>query len=294
MRKSLVFVGVLLGVIALLIGGTLALYYYQGPEGTLGFGDKIGVLEIKGAITASREYVDALQRFQRDDSVKAVVLRVNSPGGAVAPSQEIYQEVKRTVALKPVVVSMASLAASGGYYVSVPASRIYANPGTIVGSIAVIMKFTNLEELYRKIGLKVGTIKTGRYKDIGSTARPMTKAERKLLEGLLGDIHAQFMEAVARGRRLSIEKVKELADGRIFTGKQAKAAGLVDSIGGFYDAVDEAKRLAGIKGRPRLKYHKKKKAGLLDLIMENMVDTIVNRLLYEEEAPKIGYLYTFP
>ncbi len=294
MRKSLLFVGVLLGVIALLIGGTLALYYYKGPDAILGFGDKIGVLEIKGSITASQEYVDALQKFQRDDSVKAVVLRVNSPGGAVAPSQEIYQEVKKTVVLKPVVVSMASLAASGAYYVSVPASKIYANPGTIVGSIAVIMKFTNLEELYRKIGLKVGTIKTGRYKDIGSTARPMTKAEKKLLEGLLGDIHAQFMEAVARGRRLPIEKVKELADGRIFTGEQAKAAGLVDSIGGFYDAVDEAKRLAGIKGKTRLKYHKSKKAGFLDLIMKNMVDTIVNRLLYEEDAPKIGYLYTFP
>lgn len=294
MRKSFIFLGVLVGVVVLLLGGAVGLYFYGSEDGGFSLGEKIGVLEIKGPITTSEEYVDALRKFQRDDSIKAVVLRVNSPGGAVAPSQEIHREVEKTAGLKPVVVSMASLAASGGYYISAPASKIFANPGTIVGSIAVIMKVTNLEDLYKKIGLKVDTLKTGKFKDLGSTSRPMTKAERELLKSLLEDIHTQFMSAVARGRRLPMDKVKKLADGRIFTGEQAKRAGLVDRLGGFQDAVQEAKRLANIKGEPRLKFHERKKTGILDLLMQNMVDAIVTKLLYEEETPRVSYLYTFP
>jgi protease-4 len=256
-------------------------------------GERIGVVEITGMLSGSDPVVRQLVSFKKDDSIKAVILRVDSPGGAVAPSQEIHDEVIRVAAKKPVVVSMASVAASGGYYVSIPAHRIVANPGTITGSIGVIMQFTNLEELYGKLGLKSLVVKSGEHKDIASPFRPMTSEDRKILQGVIDDVYDQFVSAVAEGRNLSVEKVRNLADGRIFTGRQAKEVGLVDELGGMQDAVGIAKDLAGISGEPKLVYPPKDKENLLKYFVEESASQ-VGRMLQESQrtAPAMQYLWT--
>lgn len=256
-------------------------------------GERIGVVEITGMLSGSDPVVRQLVSFKKDDSIKAVILRVDSPGGAVAPSQEIHDEVIRVAAKKPVVVSMASVAASGGYYVSIPAHRIVANPGTITGSIGVIMQFTNLEELYGKLGLKSLVVKSGEHKDIASPFRPMSSEDRKILQGVIDDVYDQFVSAVAEGRNLSVEKVRNLADGRIFTGRQAKEIGLVDELGGMQDAVGIAKDLAGISGEPKLVYPPKDKENLLKYFVEESASQ-VGRMLQESQrtAPAMQYLWT--
>lgn len=256
-------------------------------------GERIGVVEINGMLSGSDPVVRQLVSFKKDDSIKAVILRVDSPGGAVAPSQEIHDEVIRVAAKKPVVVSMASVAASGGYYVSIPAHRIVANPGTITGSIGVIMQLTNLEELYGKLGLKSLVVKSGEHKDIASPFRPMSSEDRKILQGVIDDVYDQFVSAVAEGRNLSVEKVRNLADGRIFTGRQAKEIGLVDELGGMQDAVGIAKDLAGISGEPKLVYPPKDKENLLKYFVEESASQ-VGRMLQESQrtAPAMQYLWT--
>ena len=240
-------------------------------------GSGVGLVEVKGLIIDSQEIVRELNDFRKDDNVKAVVLRIDSPGGVVGPSQEIYAEVKKLAARKKVVVSMGSVAASGGYYIASPASLILANPGTITGSIGVLMRFSNLEGLMGKIGMKSFTLKTGKFKDVGSPARPMTEQEKEMLQNVIDSTHGQFVKAVAEGRRLPIADVKAIADGRIFTGEQAMAIKLVDRLGTLQDAVEEAGRLAGIKGEPELIRPTKKKKLLLDMLVE-------------ETAAKIGVL----
>ncbi|HTG81641.1 MAG TPA: signal peptide peptidase SppA, partial [Geobacteraceae bacterium] len=200
--------------------------------------------------------------------VKAVVLRIDSPGGVVGPSQEIYAEVKKLAARKKVVVSMGSIAASGGYYIAAPASLILANPGTITGSIGVLMRFSNLEGLMGKIGMKAFTLKTGKFKDVGSPVRPMTDQDKEMLQNVIDNTHSQFVKAVAEGRKLPFADVKAIADGRIFTGEQAVALKLVDRLGTLQDAIDEAGRLGGIKGEPELIRPMKKKKLLLDMLVE--------------------------
>ncbi|HEU0265322.1 MAG TPA: signal peptide peptidase SppA, partial [Geobacterales bacterium] len=195
--------------------------------------------------------------------------------GVVAPSQEIYDEVKRTVAEKKVVVSMGSVAASGGYYIASPATMIYANPGTITGSIGVIMKFSNIEGLLDKVGLKANTLKSGPFKDIGSATRPMTVADQAVLQGVIDSIQSQFIRAVASGRKLPEAKVRELADGRIFSGEQAVKLKLVDKLGGLQDAIDKAAGLADIKGEPRIIYPPKKKRHFMDLLVEEAMEDLV-------------------
>jgi len=256
-------------------------------------GERIGVVEINGMLSGSDPVVRQLVSFKKDDSIKAVILRVDSPGGAVAPSQEIHDEVIRVAAKKPAVVSMASVAASGGYYVSIPAHRIVANPGTITGSIGVIMQLTNLEELYGKLGLKSLVVKSGEHKDIASPFRPMSSEDRKILQGVIDDIYDQFVSAVAEGRNLPVEKVRNLADGRIFTGRQAKEIGLVDELGGMQDAVGIAKDLAGISGEPKLVYPPKDKENLLKYFVEESASQ-VGRMLQESQrtAPAMQYLWT--
>ncbi|GAB4482980.1 MAG: signal peptide peptidase SppA [Thermodesulfovibrionales bacterium] len=215
-------------------------------------GDRLALVTVKGPILDSQETVDELKEYVKDKSVKAIVLRVDSPGGAVAPSQEIYQEVKKAAAKKKVVVSMGSVAASGGYYISVPASRILANPGTLTGSIGVIMEIPNIEGLMGKIGVKTEVIKAGKHKDMASVFRAMGKEERELLESVLANVHEQFIAAVAEGRKLKPDDLRPIADGRIFTGEQAKAHGLVDELGTVEDAVRIAAEMAGIAGEPEV------------------------------------------
>lgn len=228
----------------------------------------IGLVEVKGMILDSRETVRQLRYFLKKDAIKAVVLRVDSPGGVVAPSQEIYEEVKKFAAKKKIVVSMGSLAASGGYYISAPASVIYANPGTITASIGVIIKLSNIEQLMDKIGIKATVIKTGKYKDSGSPLRELTAEDRAMFQSVIDSTHNQFIKAVASGRKLPEEEVRRIADGRVLSGEQALALKLVDRLGTFQDAIDEAGKLAGIKGEPEVILPPKKKVNYLDLLAE--------------------------
>ena len=242
-----------------------------GSSTSLPIGHRVGVIQVVGPIVSSDKTVREIIDFGKDDSIEAVVLRVDSPGGGVGPSQEIYTEIERLTALKPVVVSMGSVAASGGYYVAAPADKIVANPGTITGSIGVIMGFTNYEELLEKIGLKSTVVKSGKHKDIGSPVRPMTDEDRAILQSLIDDVHRQFVSAIAKGREMDPDAVLDLADGRIFTGKQAMELGLVDQLGNFRDAVTLAASLADIEGEPRLVYPPKEKPDFLEYFMQEAI-----------------------
>lgn len=233
----------------------------------------VGLVEVKGMILDSKETIRQLRYFLKQDSVKSVVLRVDSPGGIVAPSQEIYAEVKKFAARKKIIVSMGSLAASGGYYISAPATMIYANPGTITASIGVILKLSNIESLMDKLGIKSYTLKTGKYKDSGSPVRQLSAEDRAMLQSVINNTHQQFVRAVAEGRRLPIEDVRKIADGRILSGEQAMEQKLVDRLGTLQDAIDEAGRQAGISGDPELLLPPKKQINYLDLLVEGAEGT---------------------
>jgi protease-4 len=224
-------------------------------------------------ILDSKETIRQLRYFLKRDSVKAVVLRVDSPGGIVAPSQEIYAEVKKFAAKKKIIVSMGSLAASGGYYISAPSTMIYANPGTITASIGVILKLSNIETLMDKIGIKSHTLKTGKYKDSGSPLREFSPEDRAMLQAVIDNTHEQFVKAVAEGRKLPIEDIRKIADGRILSGEQAMGHKLVDRLGTLQDAIEEAGRQAGISGEPELMLPPKKKVNYLDLLAEGAEGT---------------------
>ncbi len=233
----------------------------------------VGLIEVKGMILDSKETIRQLRYFLKQNSVKAVVLRVDSPGGIVAPSQEIYAEVKKFAAKKKIIVSMGSLAASGGYYISAPATMIYANPGTITASIGVILKLSNIESLMDKIGIKSHTLKTGKFKDSGSPLREFSAEDRAMLQAVIDNTHQQFVKAVAEGRKLPLEDVRKIADGRILSGEQAQEHKLVDRLGTLQDAIEEAGRQAGISGDPELLLPPKKKVNYLDLLVEGTENT---------------------
>lgn len=233
----------------------------------------IGLVEVKGMILDSRETVRQLRHFLKKDDIKAVVLRVDSPGGVVAPSQEIYEEVRKFAAKKKIIVSMGSLAASGGYYISAPATMIYANPGTITASIGVIIKLSNIEALMDKIGIKSIVIKTGKFKDSGSPVRELTEEDRAMFQSVIDSTHNQFIKAVASGRKLPEEEVRRIADGRVLSGEQALALKLVDRLGTLQDAIEEAGRMAGIKGEPEVILPPKKKLNYLDLLSGGVEET---------------------
>ncbi len=214
--------------------------------------ERIALVRIEGPILDSRSTVEELEAYAQDPLVKAIVLRIDSPGGGVAPSQEIYNAVKRVreEKQKTVVVSMGTVAASGGYYIAVASDRILANPGTLTGSIGVIMQLANFEELMDKIGVKNFVIKSGRYKDIGSPFRMMGEEDRTLLQSVMDDAHRQFIEAVAEGRSLDVADVEVLADGRVLTGQQAKDVLLIDDLGDLKDAIRLAADMSGLKDAP--------------------------------------------
>ena len=220
-------------------------------------GEKIGVVEIEGAIMDSKNAMDDIVRFRDDESIKGVIVRINSPGGGAAASQEIHREVKKLRGKKKVFVSMASVCASGGYYIATAGEKIYASPSTITGSIGVIMQQTVVEDLMKKIGIQENTIKSGELKDAGTPFRKMREDEKRYLNDVLKDIHEQFIRDVAEGRKMPVDAVRKLSDGRIFTGIQAKNTGLIDAIGTFYDAVDALKVSLNMVGKPVLVYGKK-------------------------------------
>lgn len=240
------FLGALL--LFVIAGGIAALL----PEDVALSRQRIGLVEVKGMITDASDTIRQLSKYRKDHSIRGIVLRIDSPGGAVAPSQEIYTEVLRVKDKKKVFASMGSVAASGGYYIASAADQIIANPGTLTGSIGVIMTFANIEQLMGKIGLRPETMKSGKFKDTGSPTRPMLPEERKLLQDVVDNVYGQFVSAVAEGRNMDVEKVKELADGRIYTGKQAFDLKLVDRLGGLEDTVRLLAQAVGIEGEPKV------------------------------------------
>lgn len=255
-RKGCIW-GWLVGVAALLVVFLLTIVAIEsllGQQFSLpSYGARVGLVRVEGAVYDSRQAIEDLENMADDPGIRAIVLRVDSPGGGAAAAQEIHDAVVGIQeAGTPVVVSMGSVAASGGYYISCTADSIFANPGTLTGSIGVMMSFTNLSELFDKIGMDFEVLKSGRFKDTGSWSHKMTDEERALLQTTIDDIHAQFVEAVAEGRGMDYEDVAAIADGRIFSGRQALEAGLVDALGSLEDAIDAAGRLGGIEGRPRV------------------------------------------
>ena len=266
---------------ALLLGGTIATVALaflvvnmalSGDRMTLGsLGGRVGLVELLGEIDDSDSVVDQLERLQHDGSVHAIVLRIDSPGGGVAASQEIYEAVRKVREDgKPVVASMAGVAASGAYYVACAADSIVCNPGTLTGSIGVIMSFPNTEELFRKVGVKLEVVKTGKFKDVGSIWRPMTDDERKLLSDVLSNVYDQFVDAIVEGRSLNRDDVLPYADGRVFSGDQALDYGFVDRLGDLDDAVDMAGKMGGIRGKPSIVRKERPRLSLLDFLDQKM------------------------
>jgi protease-4 len=234
--------------------GTVVLMNLFFPDIDLSTEDRIALIRVEGVIVDSQATVGELKRFSENPSVKAIVLRIDTPGGGVVPSQEIYDAIKRVRNKnnKAVIASMGSVAASGGYYIAAATDRIVANPGTLTGSIGVIMETANVEGLLQKIGVEGVVIKSGKYKDVGSPLRKMSAEERGLLQAVMDDVHKQFIEAVAEGRSMELRAAQVLADGRIFTGRQAKEAKLVDELGDLEDAIQLAAEVVGIEGEPKV------------------------------------------
>jgi protease IV len=270
-------------LIWLLLGGgafvllaiTLAavvLTFSGDDSGEFGFSDRVQVVDIEGELVQSRPILEQLKRYEDSNSVKAILLNVDSPGGGVAVSQEIYTEIKRLREKKDkiVVAYLSSTGASGAYYISCAANKIVANPGTIVGSIGVIAEWVNYADLLEWAKLKNIVFKTGEFKDTGSATRPITENERKYFQGLIDDMYVQFVEAVSSGRKLDLQDVRAMADGRVFTGKSAKERKLIDEIGNFQDAVDLTAKLAGISGKPRLMRSVRQRVTLLDLLTTDL------------------------
>ena len=291
MKKHPVIFGFLLlaiiGVSCFLILRTLI--PFEKKSAGFSFKDKIGVVTIKGILVNSKETINQLEKYEKNSSVKAIVLRINSPGGAVVPSQEIYDKILHLKKSKKVVVSMGSVAASGGYYVACAADRIIANPGTITGSIGVIIQFSQMQELLKKIGLKTIVVKAGRYKDTGSSVRDMTPDEKDLIQGVIDDIHNQFIEVVLSNRNIPREKVEDITDARIFTGRQALKMGLVDDLGNMEYAIDVASDLAGIKGKAEVVYPEKKRKSLLKYLVSETLSAFSEEFRGDDTG--ISYLY---
>lgn len=215
-------------------------------------GDSVGVVHLQGEIVESQAFVDAIQRASEDDSVKAVVVRINSPGGQVAPSQEMYRALRSLSAVKPTIASLGSVAASGGYYVAAAADTVVANPGSLTGSVGVILSLTNVTGLMEKVGVQSEVITAGRLKDMGSPFRPSTDAEREVFQAMADQIHQQFIDDVKVVRPLTPDQIETVSTGRIFTGAEAQRVGLVDVLGGFSEAVQLAGQAGGIEGKPSI------------------------------------------
>jgi protease-4 len=266
-KRSPLVIFLLLGaMLAFFSGAVLLLLPMTGKQGLLAKTNKVGVVEVTGVITDSKTTLKHLARFREHDGIRAIVLRINSPGGAVGPAQEILAEITKTRQKKKVVASLGTVAASGGYYIASGADVIMANPGTLTGSIGVIMNFTNVEQLAHKLGLELFNLKAGKFKDVGSPTRTMTPAEKEYIQKLLDNVHEQFIVDVARGRRLPAHKVREVADGRVFTGEIAQELELVDRLGNLPEAIDLAGQLGGIKGRVEAVYPPKEKMSLFNFI----------------------------
>ena len=285
-KRILTGIGVMVGLLVFFVLVIFFIGQYVAGPGVLAFGDKIAIVEIKGVIGQSSGIIEEIQQYQDDEGVKAIILRIDSPGGGVGPSQEIHQEILKAKLKKKVVTSMGSVAASGGYYIACASDLIVANPGTITGSIGVLMEFTNIEELFKKIGIKGVVLKSGEHKDVGSPFREMTPEERKMMQDVIDNIHQQFIQAVAMGRKMDQSKVMEIADGRILSGEQAKEIGLVDQLGNLQDAIDITAKMVGIEGKPKILYPKRR-LSFLELIMREATSAVLDSL--SEKGFELNY-----
>jgi protease-4 len=273
-------------------GGALLLLNALLPDLDLSGQERVALIRIEGVILDAQATISELKHYSENPLVKAIVLRIDSPGGGVVPSQEIHDAVKRVKnkSNKAVIASMGTVAASGGYYIAAATDRIIANPGTLTGSIGVIMEMANFEGLLKKIGVEGVVIKSGRFKDVGSPLRKMSDEERKLLQSVMDDVHHQFIQAVADGRSLELSDVEPLADGRIFTGRQAKEARLVDELGDLDDAIHIAADIAGMEGEPKV-VEPRKRFSFRDII-ESRWSSVFPKLELETGV-KLKYLMAF-
>ena len=273
-------------------GGALILLNALFPDLDFSSQDRVALIRIEGVILDAQATISELKQYSENPLVKAIVLRIDSPGGGVVPSQEIHDAVKRVKnkSNKAVIASMGTVAASGGYYIAAATDRIIANPGTLTGSIGVIMEMANFEGLMKKVGVEGVVIKSGRFKDVGSPLRKMSDEERKLLQSVMDDVHHQFIQAVADGRSLEVSDVEPLADGRIYTGRQAKDARLVDELGDLDDAIHIAADIAGMEGEPKV-VEPRKRFSFRDII-ESRWASVFPRLELNTGV-KLKYLMAF-
>lgn len=301
MNKSTKWFLIILGILAVIvIGFTVMMVYLVSDSGegietvTTGSGDKIAIVELKGVITSSEDIVRQIKKYREQRGVRAILLRMDSPGGGVVAGQEIYEEVRKTRdSGKPVVVSMGSLAASASYYIACGSSRIVANRGTLTGSIGVISEILQVEELLGKIGVGVKAIKSGRMKDTGSPTRKMTQAEERYYQDLIDEVYLQFVGVVERERDLDHEDVLAMADGRVFTGEKAVELGLVDTIGTYEVAIEIAAQLAGIEGKPSI-VRERKRTGLLDGLAGSVAESLTSLKQDLLERPVLSYRFAAP
>ena len=269
------------------VGSALLPDRWKSPSG------EIALVRIQGMLMDSQNIVRQLSDYRHNPGVRGILLRIDSPGGAVAPAQEIYSEIMKLRAdHKTVYASMGTVAASGGYYIACAADYVLANPGTLTGSIAAVMVFSNIEELTNKIGVKPVIIKSGKYKDVGSPLRAMNPEERKLLQNVVDDVHQQFVQAVAKGRGLSVSEVKEIADGRIMTGQQALKLKLIDEIGGLEKTLELLAKKIGVEGRPKV-IEEKEKTPFFDWLLQSSLSSRLVETLIPASLPRLQYIW-FP
>ena len=282
MKKGRIALFAALFVLSLVIL-SIVINLFAGMKG------KVAVVNVIGPIVEAKTVADEIKGHAKDSSIRAIVLRVDSPGGGVVASQEIYEQVKKAKVKKKIVVSMGSVAASGGYYIAAPADHIIANSGTITGSIGVIMVVPNLKGLLDKVGIKTDVVKSGRLKDLASVFRGIGPEEREIIQGVMDDVHEQFISAVAEGRKMPVKKVRAIADGRIFSGRQALKAGLVDGLGDLDSAVKKAASLAGIEGEPEVVTKAPK--GALSRLLEGQMPEEFSRALPDMNMKYMYYMY---
>jgi len=291
-RHPILFAFVLLIMMAMVFSAVVfSVSALSGKRKSLLASEKVGVVTVEGVITDARESVQQLEELGTDDSIRAVVLRIETPGGGVASSQEIYGAVRELKKKKKVVASIGSIGASGGYLIACAADRIVANPGSITGSISAVMHLLNAEGLLNKIGLKPSVIKSGKYKDMGSPSREVTPEEKAILQAVIDDMNDHFIDTIAADRKMPREKVKAIADGRIFSGRQARQAGLVDELGDMNYAIGLAGTMAGMKGKPEALYSGKKKT-YWEVIFKNSLSAMVSEWKNQETSMAgAHYLY---
>lgn len=291
-------------ILCILVAFAIVFIIFSGLPGSLppgstatavsGSGDRIGLVELKGTITSSEEFNRQIKKYREDHSIRAILVRIDSPGGGVVASQEMYEELRKArESGKPVVVSMGALAASGGYYVACGGSRLVANRGTLTGSIGVISEFLQVRQALDKLGIDVKIIKAGRLKDAGTPTRPMTTLDERYFQSLMDEVHRQFIGVVRDERKLAEEKVVDLADGRVFTGDQAVKEGLVDTLGTFEEAVSIAAQMAGIKGEPEI-VRERKRVSVWNSIFGDVGETVRDLKQEMLDRPVLSYRFTGP